>query len=171
MKNFFKKDNKTVTEIKNWYQDRYETVLIQRNIIFILLAVLIVIFGFTIINVIKLNSQKVYEPFVVQIEENTGIITKVNNKAIRELSVEKAVRNASLVRYILSRESYNFADYEFNYYEIVKLLSNSDVYGIFKSQIAPSNPESPLSFGIDYRLETTIKTIIVLDEEKNLVQV
>ena len=171
MKNFFKKDNKTVTEIKNWYQDRYETVLIQRNIIFILLAVLIVIFGFTIINVIKLNSQKVYEPFVVQIEENTGIITKVNNKAIRELSVEKAVRNASLVRYILSRESYNFADYEFNYYEIVKLLSNSDVSGIFKSQIAPSNPESPLSFGIDYRLETTIKTIIDLDEEKNLVQV
>jgi type IV secretion system protein VirB8 len=170
VKNFFKKD-KTVNEVKNWYQDRYESVLIQRNTLFIFLLLLIIFFGIGILQVIKLNSEKVYEPFVVQVEENTGIITKVNNKTVRELTAIEAVRNASLVKYIISREGYTYADYNFNYYTIVRLMSNSDIYSIFRSQISPSNPESPLTFGIKHRMEVNIKTIIDLDEDENLVQI
>lgn len=170
MKSFFDK-NKTVKQVKNWYQDRYETILIQRNILFVLVIAFVIIFGFTIIGVIKLNSTKVYEPFIVQIEENTGVITKVTNKAVRELSAQKAVRNASLVKYILAREGYNYTDYQFNYFKVVRLMSDSNTFKEFNAMVSPSNPLSPISFGFDYKIEAKIKSIVDFDEKDNLVQI
>ncbi len=173
MFNFKKKDsgNKTLEKVKNWYQDRYETILIQRNLLFICVIAFIGIFAFTIVGIIKLNNSKVYEPFIVQIEENTGIITKVNNSAVRELPAEKAVRNASLVRYVLARESYNYADYQFNYYQIVRLMSARNVYDDFNAEINPNNPGSPISLGFDNKVDVEIKSLIELDEENNLIQI
>lgn len=171
MKKFFSKDNKTVKQIKNWYQDRYETVLIQRNILFVLVAIFVVVFGFTIIGVIELNSTKVYEPFIVQIEENTGVITKVNNKSVRELSAQKSVRNASLVKYVLARESYNYADYQFNYFKVVRLMSDPEVFSEFTAKVSPANPESPISLSFDYKIDAKIKSIVDFDDQENLVQI
>lgn len=170
MKGFFEK-NKTVKQIKNWYQDRYETVVIQRNFLFVLIVALVVIFGFTILKVLKLNSEKVYEPFIVQIEENTGIITKVDNNKVRQLPAEKAVRNASIVRYVLSREGYNIAEYNFNYYQIVRLMSSDQVYKQFRGYISPDNKESPISLGFQHKIEAKVKSLIELDEKTNLIQI
>lgn len=170
MKGFFDK-NKTIKQIKNWYQDRYETVVIQRNFLFVLIIALVLIFGFTILKVLKLNSEKVYEPFIVQIEENTGIITKVDNNKVRQLPAEKAVRNASLVRYILAREGYNIAEYNFNYYQIVRLMSSEDVYRQFRTMVNPENKNSPISLGFQYKIEAKVKSLIELDEKTNLIQI
>ncbi len=170
MKDLFTK-NKTIKQIKNWYQDRYETVVIQRNFLFVIIVLLVVIFGFTIVNVLKLNSEKVYEPFVVQIEENTGIITKVDNSQVRQLPAEKAVRNASIVRYVLARESYNIAEFGFNYYQVVRLMSSSDVYKQFKEVIDPNKKNSPISLGFQHKIEAKVKSLIELDEKANLIQI
>ncbi len=171
----FKKDTggkeKSLTKIKNWYQDRYETVLIQRNFLLICVIAFIVVFGFTITGIIALNSTKVYEPFIVQIEENTGIITKVDNSTIRNLPTEKAVRNASLVRYVLAREAYSFSDYQFNYNQIVRLMSDKDTYQAFNAAVNPNAPGSPVSLGFDYKIDVKIKSLIDLDEKQNLVQI
>lgn len=173
MKFLKKKDDKekTVSKIRNWYQDRYETVQIQRNVLFIILVALIGIFALTILGIIDLNSQKVYEPFIVQIEENTGIITKVNNQSVRNLPAEKAVRNSSLVRYILARESYNYADYKFNYNQIVRLMSSKEVYNEFNNMINSANPQSPVPLGYTAKVEVRIKSLIDLNEAQNLVQI
>ncbi len=173
MKFLKKKDDKekTVSKIRNWYQDRYETVQIQRNVLFIILVALIGIFALTILGIIDLNSQKVYEPFIVQIEENTGIITKVNNQSVRNLPAEKAVRNSSLVRYILARESYNYADYKFNYNQIVRLMSSKEVYNEFNNMINSANPQSPVPLGYTAKVEVRIKSLIDLNESQNLVQI
>lgn len=174
MAKFFKKKDekeKTITKVKNWYQDRYETVIIQRNFLFIFVLAFIGIFSLTILGIIDLNSQKVYEPFIVQIEENTGIITKVNNNTVRDLPAEKAVRNASIVRYVLARESYNYADYQFNYNQIVRLMSSKDVYTEFNALVNTLNPESPVPLGYSAKVEVRIKSLIDLDEKENLLQV
>ncbi len=167
----FLSKNKTIRQIKNWYQDRYETVLIQRNVLFTLLVIMMVILGVTIINVIKLNSEKVYEPFIVQIEENTGIITKVDNNQVRQLPAEKAVRNSSIVRYVLARESYNIAEFNFNYYQVVRLMSSEDVYGQFRAFIDPNRKGSPISLGFQHKIEAKVKSLIELDEKTNLIQI
>lgn len=170
-KNKPEKAKKSVSKERNWYRDRYEYIHIQRNFLIICVLALIVIFGFTITGVIELNSKKVYEPFIVQIEENTGIITKVNNNEVRSLPAEKAVRNATLVRYVLARESYNFTDYNFNYYQIVRLMSDSNVYRQFSNALDPKNPESYISYGFDRKVDVRIKSLIELDPKQNLLQV
>ncbi len=129
------------------------------------------IFALTILGIIDLNSQKVYEPFIVQVEENTGIITKVNNNTVRELPAEKAVRNASLVRYVLARESYNYADFSFNYNQIVRLMSSKDVFYAFNASISSNNPLSPIALGYDAKVEVRIKSLIDLNEGENLIQI
>jgi type IV secretion system protein VirB8 len=173
VKLFKKKDDKekSLKKIRNWYQDRYETVMIQRNVLFIIVAAMIGIFALTILGIIELNSKKVYEPFIVQIEETTGVITKVNSATIKNLPAEKSVRNASLVRYILARESYNYADFRFNYNQIVRLMSSKDVYGAFNAMISTANPESPVPLGYSAKVEIRIKSLIDLDEKDNLVQI
>ncbi len=174
MLSFLKKKDekeKTISKVRNWYQDRYETVMIQRNFLFIALVAFIGVFALTILGIIDLNSQKVYEPFIVQIEENTGIITKVNNSSVRDLPAEKAVRNASMVRYILARESYNYADYKFNYNQIVRLMSSKPVYNEFNALINSANPESPIPLGYGARIEVRIKSLIDLNEAENLIQI
>jgi type IV secretion system protein VirB8 len=165
------KVKKTVGQVKNWYQDRYETVIIQRNILFLFLIIMMVVFAFTINGIIGLNSKKVYEPFIVQVEDNTGIITKVNNDMIRELSADKALRNSTIVRYILARENYNSADYNYNYNTVVRLFSTPQVFDVFSSQISAQNPNSPLGFGFDFKLETKVKTITDIDEKQKLIQI
>lgn len=166
-----KNTEKTFNQVKNWYQDRYETVVIQRNVLFLVVIALIAVFGFTISGIIALNTEKVYEPFIVQVEDNTGVITKVNNEAIRELAADKALRNSSLVRYILARENYSSVEHIYNYFTIVRLFSTQQVYDEFNATIATSNPNSPLSFGMDFKIETKIKSITDIDENQKLVQV
>jgi type IV secretion system protein VirB8 len=157
---------KNLGKLKNWYQDRYETILIQRNILLIIVFLFIFTFFITIRGVIELNSKKVYEPFIVQIEEATGIITKVDNSEVRNLPAEKAVRNASMVRYILARESYNYADYNFNYYQIARLMSSEDVYNAFLQSI-----NSSIALGFEKKIDVRIKSFITMDESQNLIQV
>ena len=165
------KTPKSINRVKNWYQDRYESVLIQRNVLFILVIALVAVFSFTILEVIDLNSKKVYEPFIVQIEENTGVITKVNSSDVRKLSGEKALRDSSLVKYITAREGYNYADFSYNYYQVVRLMSNNEVYRAFQGRISPGNPNSPISLGQNYRVDVNIKTIVDLNPKQNLVQI
>jgi type IV secretion system protein VirB8 len=174
VKNLIKKKDgkeKNLSKMKNWYQDRYESVQIQRNLLFLCVVGFIILFAFTILGIIELNSKKVYEPFIVQVEENSGIITKVNNESIRTLPTEKAVRNASLVRYVLAREGYNYADYNFNYYQITRLMSNKTVYGDFINNVSGDSPDSPISLGFAQRIDVKITSLIDLDEGQNLVQI
>lgn len=162
---------KTLNQTKNWYQDRYETVIIQRNVLFLFLVGLIVTLSVMMQGFIDLNAKKVYEPFIVQVEDNTGIITKVDNEVVRKLSADKALRNSTIVRYILARENYNSAEFNYNYKTVVRLFSSPTVYDAFSKYINPKNPNSPLGFGSNYKIETKIKSIIDVDEKQQLVQV
>lgn len=179
MFNFAKKvgEKKTIKQIKNWYQDRYETILIQRNVLVILLTVLVVVFSFSILSFIELNKKKVYEPFVIQVEEQSGTITRVDSRTVKNLNSEEALRNSILVRYIEARESYHSSDYGYNYNQIVRVISTPDIFSQFLATVSPQNPESPVLFGNDYKMSVQIKTIVdlsnkgALGNDKNLVQI
>lgn len=156
---------------KNWYRDRYETVTIQRNVLFVFLTVMVFSFGFFINKVVDLNNKKVYEPFIVQIEESTGVITKLDSNPVRNMTAVKAMRDSSLVKYIKAREGYNFADYQYNYYQVARLMSSNEVFKQFAAEVRPTNPDSPIKLGNDKKIEVRIKNIIELDEKQNLIQI
>lgn len=157
-----KKENKTIKQIKNWYQDRYETILIQRNVLFLLLTILTIVFSFSILSFVEMNKKKVYEPYVIQVEEQTGVITRVDSRAVKDLKVEEAIRNSILVRYINARETYHAADYAYNYNQIVRIISSPEVFQQFLSMVSAENPASPLHLDNRFKVAVKIKSLVDL---------
>jgi type IV secretion system protein VirB8 len=162
-------ESKTIKQIKNWYQDRYETILIQRNVLFILLTILVFVFSFSILSFIELNKKKVYEPFVIQVEEQTGTITRVDSRTVKDLKAEEALRNSILVRYLNAREGYHYSDYAYNYNQIVRVISSPQVFDQFLGMVSAQNPTSPIHFENEYKVEVKIKSIVNLSNTGGII--
>ncbi|MBN8827180.1 MAG: virB8 family protein [Sphingobacteriia bacterium] len=139
------KGNDVVSEVRSWYYDRYATILAQRNLLLLLIFILTIgcIIGLLFIKEITLT--RTIKPFVIQVEENTGITTvvdSVNNSNF--VTRNESIKNYFIVKYLRARETYNNADYEYNYNTIVRLLSSQNVYNYFSKSIRDKE-NSPIS--------------------------
>jgi type IV secretion system protein VirB8 len=121
-----------VKNISNWYADRYNSVLIQRNLLLLLLILSVLMVIISSIMVGNVSSTFKIQPFVIEVEDKTGITNIVNPLSRQELTTNEVLNRYFIMRYIKARESYNFETYKYNYFTVVRLLSKPDVYGRFK---------------------------------------
>lgn len=158
---FFKKKqaDDSIAAKKNWYSDRYQTVLVQRN--FFLLLTLISFVGIivSVLAVIQVTSSKNIEPFVIEIEDKTGITNVIRPLLKEQFAYDEALRRYFITKYINARETYDPGSYRHNYNNVVRLLSASDVYTKFRRSVSPDAPGSPLRFGPKGVREVKIKSI------------
>jgi type IV secretion system protein VirB8 len=158
---FFKKKetDDSVAAKKNWYADRYQTVIVQRN--FLVLLTMICLFGIivSVLAVIKVSSSKTIEPFVIEIEEKTGITNVIRPLLKEKFTHEEALTRYFIMKYMNARETYDSASFEYNYSTVTRILSSSEVYSDFRRSIVADNPQSPLRLGS--RGERTIKVISI----------
>ncbi|PIR39096.1 MAG: hypothetical protein COV35_04340 [Alphaproteobacteria bacterium CG11_big_fil_rev_8_21_14_0_20_39_49] len=134
---FFKKNKKdeSIAASKNWYEDRYQTVVVQRNFLVILILISTVGIIISTLGIIEVTSSKKIEPFVIEIEEKTGI-TNVIRPFLRErISQEEALKRYFLFQYVQAREGYNPSTYKDDYYKKVRLLSNQASYTSFREKL------------------------------------
>jgi type IV secretion system protein VirB8 len=136
-------ENNLVADTKNWYAERYETILVQRNILFIVMffSICAIISGLFVIE--QLSISKTVEPFVIEVEDKTGITNVVNPLSRIELTTNESLNTYFILKYIRARETYNAVDYQYNYGTIVRLLSTQSIYISFKNYIN-DNPKSPI---------------------------
>jgi type IV secretion system protein VirB8 len=162
---FFKKKetDDSLTAKKNWYADRYQTVVVQRN--FLLLLTLISLAGIitSVLAVIQVTSSKTIEPFVIEIEEKTGITTVIRPLLTDKMDSQTALQNYFIVKYINARENYDSGSYNYNYSTVVRLLSSSDVYSRFRQFISSDSPDSPLKLGANGIREVKVISITPLE--------
>jgi type IV secretion system protein VirB8 len=151
---------------KNWYYDRYQSLVVQRNILSIF-SLLALIFSTIAIFFVYRNIPIVtVEPFVIQVEPKSGITQVVNASTVQQLTAEKAVNQYFLVKYIRAQESYDGAfPYKF---EEVRLFSQPDVFARYAWNVNPNNPQSFLARtnGTGTR-DVKIKSISRLDNNRN----
>ena len=135
------KTPKAPKESRNWYKDRYQSVLLQRRLLMgiTLLSMLSTLGSVLVIS--RLAPLKSVEPFVIQVDQKSGITQVVDPMTVKELTANEAVNNYFVVQYIRSRETYNSTDLKRNY-PAVKLMSEPSVYGAFVREADPSNPRS-----------------------------
>lgn len=136
------KIRKTSVEDHNWYKDRYQAILLQRKV---LVAVTILSLACTLIAVIVIQNLiplKTIEPFVIQVDQKSGITQTVNPATIKELTANEAVNNFYIVQYVKAREGYNITDLSRNYNLVRVMSENSSVYPQFVGQADPNNPDS-----------------------------
>jgi len=127
---------------KNWYKDRYQYVLVQRKLLTMITLLSLAGTLFTVLVIGYMTPLKTVEPFVIQVDQKSGITQTVDPLTVKELTANEAVNNFFIVQYIRSREGYSGMDYARNY-NIVRIMSeSSSVYPQFIAEADPNNPQS-----------------------------
>ncbi len=136
--------NKPLSNTKNWYADRYQAILVQRNILagvtFIaLLATLISSYS-----VAQLTPLKSVQPFVIQVEDKTGVTKVIDPTKDKEIATSESLRQYFVTTYIRARESYNDLNYKENY-ATVRVMTDGSIFDAYRRFMHPDNPSSPVN--------------------------
>ncbi|UCI10719.1 virB8 family protein [Mesorhizobium sp. B1-1-8] len=103
---------------------------------------------------------KSFEPYVVEVDRNTGYIeVKSGLTRAANLTEQEAVTQANVVRYIRNREGYDpFAIEE--YFGIAALLSTGEAARDLQNQFSAANPQNPAKlYGRLKRVLVDIKSV------------
>lgn len=134
-----------LADARNWYSNRYNSIVVQRNILLIFIVIALIAVICSTVAVLKISKSKTIEPFVVEIEKKSGITTLVNPLTIKQYSSDEVLNNYFIIEYIRARELFDPNNYEYNYYVKVRLFSTQEVYSEFRNWIRLSNPNSPMN--------------------------
>jgi len=176
MSNFSKKDsdsaveigggvpsNVSVSQARNWYSDRYESLIVQRNTLFLISLVAIIATVVSSFVVLTVSTTKEIIPMLVEVEENTGFTNIVDPKQNQVWTSDKALNEYFLMKYIEARETYNVASYMYNYNTVVRVLSTSQVYSTFKNTLSGQN--SPIArYGSNQSTTVQVRSIQYLPD-------
>lgn len=149
---FFKKKDKPekkddLKDQKNWFNDRYQVVIVQRNFLAIVTLLCLAGVVFSVFTVVQVTTSKTIEPFVIEVEERTGITNVIRPFLVEEINSNEAIRRYFVDKYIRAREEYYHDTHYRNYYTVVRLLSTSSIYNQFRALVDPNNGASPINFG------------------------
>lgn len=133
-----------VSSINNWYSDRYNSIVVQRNLILIVLLLSLVLVISSVFIVGNVSSTFKIQPFVIEVEKKTGITNIVNPLVNRELVSNEVLNKYFITRYIKAREGYSSESWRYNYLTVVRLLSTPGVYRSF-SRFFNESAQSPIS--------------------------
>lgn len=140
------KDEKNKSNF-DWFGDRYQSLIIQRNISIFLLVVSIFCVAFTGISLAVITKSKTIEPFVIEVESNQGLVTYIdNNNQRRRYTQDEALRNYFVKRYIEARETFDTRNYNYFYHKVVRFMSDDKVYKQFITLLRSGNKDNPVKY-------------------------
>lgn len=160
------------TQSKSWFQDKYQAVLVQRNVLALLSVLALLATVASVYAVESLTPLKSVEPFIIQIEERSGITQLVEPVDRSELENTEALDNYFLWQYVRARETYHPADQRENW-NIVRVMSSPSVFDGYLRAISPNNPESGRAVlgSAGTRTLSNPTVTYIDDDERNLAQV
>jgi type IV secretion system protein VirB8 len=167
-----RKQIKLHSQPKSWFQDKYQFVLVQRNFLAVITLVSLVAAALGVYTVLKLTPLKTVEPFIIQIEERSGITQLVEPVDRERIGGKEALDNYFLWYYVRARETYHPSDQRRNW-EITRVMSNAQTFESFLNETSPSNPKSARSVlgNLGTRTVSGPTFIYLNNPEKNVVQV
>lgn len=138
----FKRSQQAVSDSsKHWYQDKYQQVLTQRNILALLAIVALLIAAMAVLAVMRLAPLKTVEPYLLTIDDKTGITARVNPVERGQYSAFESVDRYFTAAYVRMYEGYNLGTLVQNY-ETIRLMSTKPIFANYRAAIDASNPES-----------------------------
>jgi type IV secretion system protein VirB8 len=144
-----KLEEKRPTHTINWYEDKFQSVLVWRNLLFVVtIASLIGVVAVCGVLFITMPLKSV-APFVIQVDEKSGLSTVVSEKGLKEYSANEMVLKYFTMQYISARESYDLQSFKPSL-EVVRVMSAKDVYWGYAQATNQSNPASPLNIYADH---------------------
>lgn len=141
---------------KNWYSNRYQTVVIQRNILLVFTVIAMLAVTVAVVFVKQLTASKSLEPYVIEVEQKTGVATIVDQKTIEQFSADESIRKYFINQFIQAASGYDPKTYKKDI-DIVRLFSSPAVYNDFRNRI------NPRDLGVDSQIEVRIKSMQFID--------
>ena len=139
-------------KMKSWYYNRYQATVVQRNILLLFSLLSMVAVTVCVIFVRSVTASKSLDPYVIEIEEKTGVPV-----VVEQLSTEYLTGNQMIIRYFLNQYIHSASGYDPRTYKLddtkVRLFSNSSTYSDYRRRIRPRD------LGTDTSIEVRIKSI------------
>jgi type IV secretion system protein VirB8 len=149
-------DKKTKLKIKSWYSNRYQIVVVQRNILLLFTLISMFSVAVAVIFVKNIMSSKSLEPYVIEVEQKSGIATIVNQMTAQNFTGDQMIRQYFINEFIHAASGYDPKTYKKDV-DKVRLLSVPAVYGDFRNRI------NARELGTDSRIEIRVKSIQFTD--------
>ncbi len=138
----FKRTQKDVNNSsQHWYQDKYQHVLVQRNVLALVALGALLIALLCVAAVLRMAPLKSVEPYLVQIDEKSGLTQRVSPISRDEYAADESIDRYFTSLYLRARESYNFSMLRYNY-NLVRIMSTQDVYRNFTKTVNTTNTQS-----------------------------
>lgn len=132
-------------EMALWYEDLYQNMRVSRNRWFLIGVISLLVAGLEAGALIGLTPFKTVEPYVIQVDPETGrnmVLSPLGEKA--SLTEAEALTKSFIVKYVIARETYDPQDVNRNY-QIVRLMSERGESLSFNEEISNANPNSPVN--------------------------
>ena len=164
------KQDKTKSEVnqtRNWYRDRYETVVTQRNFLGTIALVSLTLALVSGLVILMLIPSKTVMPFLIQVDEKTGYTTFVDPKSKDNLTADEALRKYFVVKFVQAREGYDSVDIDQNS-NVMRLLADQPIYRKYWADIInPSNKQSLYNtMGTQRLRQVEIKSVQFIDANR-----
>lgn len=157
--NPFKRKEETAEETSHWYKDQYQHMVVQRNVLAFLTLAALVASVVCVILVNRIAEVKTVEPYVVQIDDRSGIVQLVEPVSRNEYAAKEMVDRFFVAQYINARESYNLSILRYNY-NVVRVMSTVPVFTNFRRDVSPNIPTSAAAvLGTDGLRTVRIKSV------------
>ena len=147
-----KPNKKNKLKIKSWYSNRYQIVVVQRNILFLLTLISMISVAVAVIFVKNLMESKSLEPYVIEVEEKTGVATIVDQLTSQNFTGDQMVRKYFINQFIHAASGYDPKTYKSDV-DKVRLFSAPGVYAEFRNRISAKD------LGVDSKIDVRIKSI------------
>lgn len=132
---------KETLKLRSWYSNKYQLVMVQKKILslFSLLSIATVVIA--VIFVKQFTESKSFEPYVVELEEKTGVLNVIENLNESTLTADEAVKKSFIYKFLNAGEGYNYVTYEDDR-RTLALLTNNQVYRQMYSKYSLNNENS-----------------------------
>jgi type IV secretion system protein VirB8 len=154
--NVFEKTNEKEVSGFDWFSDRYQILIAQRNTMIFLLIFSILTISILGIIIFFLFKNKSIEPFIIEVDKKTGLVTflKKDNK-IKLYTEDIIVRNYFIKKYLDARETLDTKNFNYFYDKVVPAFSAPQVLRQFKYLLRSNEKSNPL-IAYDNNIECNI---------------
>lgn len=166
------------TDLFHYFQDgeRWEHEILKnarrsRAIAWMITIVFAIIAILCLIALIALVPLKSFEPYIVEVDRNTGYI-EVKSGLTEPLTLtnHQAVTQANIVRFIRAREAYDPFAISDNF-ALAALLSTDDAARELQGLYRSTNPDNPAErYGRDKSVTVTVKSVAFPNASTSLVR-
>lgn len=155
------KDNKkesAKTTQANWYVDRYQSVVLQRNFLFLFSIFALIIIAVAIVTVQNLSSQNRIEPFIIEIEDETGLANVTRPFAVRQYTHNEQLQRYFLTDFIKKFNGYEKRTLKDDRRTVLSYAANSWITGMYNKKMSKSGYGKLESF---YRVDIEVASIFI----------